>query len=86
MSDAHADAYRFARLRITAALRTRHADDVEAVVFSDGSVAVMERKATTEPAAAGMVPVVVYVRSIPRRTAEHPLPQRTARNTRGATT
>lgn len=82
MTATHADAYKFARLRITAALRTRHADDVEAVVFSDGTVAVMERKATTPPAAAGSVPVVVYVAGIPRRTAEHPLPLRATTRTK----
>lgn len=78
MSDAHVSAYRDARLRITAALRTRHAEDVEAVLFSDGAVAVMARKPTTPAARAGHAPVVVYANGIPRRTAEHPLPQRTA--------
>lgn len=77
MSEAHATAYRLAQHRIDAALRTRSADDVVVFVWSDGTIDLPPRTSIAG-AAAGHVPVIVYVNGIPRRVAEHPLPERRA--------
>ncbi len=79
MSDAHTRAYRLARHRIDAELRRRHADDVVVFRWGDDSLSIFSRAATEVPAASdGRVPVIVYVNGIPRRIAEHPLPERRA--------
>lgn len=80
MSAAHANAYRNARLAIDAALRARttDTDDVVAIVWSDGDVSVRRRTLADGERLAGLARVLVYVDGLPRWTADHPLPERSA--------